>query len=254
MFPADLDSSTASTVAITDSTLRQPAVALATEQFPDRDNVRIVCWSISENTGPVSEIVVLETDAEGRAWPLWRSAMDSSYSPKIWFLPGTTLHGLAVALVERQTGAASSELDVVGKFNGHIARLQRFDGSEFEVRPLEGADFSSLIVHTDVSVLDVPEIYRWNGTRLVIDSAAHPDFYGRLLTEDRKSLPSDSAAIVLVNLARIAVLANDQEAARQILERARSAERSKGASANAETLRLISQALSAIRAKEKRVP
>jgi hypothetical protein len=227
-------------------------LAIATERFPQRDSVRIVCWSISENTGPVSEIVVLETDAEGRAWPLWRSAMDSSYSPKIRFLPGATLHGLAVALVERQTGAGSSQLDVIGKLNGHIGRLQRFDGSEFEVRPLDGADRSSLIVHTDVSVLDVPEIYRWNGARLVIDSAAHPDFYRELLSEDQREIPSDSAAIVFVNLARIAALAGDRAAAIQILENALSAESSKGAAAEAGTLRLIDRELRALRPQEKR--
>ena len=229
-------------------------VALATEHFPDRDNVRIVCWSIREDIGPVSEIVVFETDAEGRAWPLWHSAIDISYSPKIRFLPGATLHGLAVALVERQNGAASSELDVIGKFNGHIARLQRFEGSEFDIQPIQGATLPFLIVHNDVDVLDVPEIYRWNSVRFVRDSAAHPDFYRQILAEDRKTLPLDSAAIVLINLARIAVLASDQAAARQILEGARSSELSKGALANAETLRLVSQALGAILVKEHRVP
>jgi hypothetical protein len=228
------------------------SLAIATEHFPKHDSVRIVCWSILEDRGPASEIVVFETDAEGRARSLWHSAVDSSYSPRILFLPGITLHGLAVALVERQTGAASSELDVIGKFNGHIGRLQRFDGSEFDVRPLDGADHSSLIVHTDVSVLDVPEIYGWNGARLVIDSAAHPEFYRQLLIEDRKNLPSDSAAIVLVNLARIAVLAGDRVAAKQILDNALSAERSKGASADSEALRRIGRELRTLRAPERR--
>lgn len=201
-------------------------LTVVSKHFPERYAVQILCWSVhDEKTGPVSQIVVLQTDREGVAQALWQSPLDDSYSPKIQFLLGVALGGLPVALVERQTGAASSVLDVIGRFKGRIQRLQRFDGSDFDLRPLDGADRPSLIVHTDVNILDVPEIYRWVGARFIIDSAAHPDFYRQLLAEDRKTLPSDTAAIVLVNLARIAALADDRAAASQILDHALSAER-----------------------------
>ena len=157
-------------------------LTVVSKHFPERYAVQILCWSVhDEKTGPVSQIVVLQTDREGVAQALWQSPLDDSYSPKIQFLLGVALGGLPVALVERQTGAASSVLDVIGRFKGRIQRLQRFDGSDFDLRPLDGADRPSLIVHTDVNILDVPEIYRWVGARFIIDSAAHPDFYRQLL-------------------------------------------------------------------------
>jgi hypothetical protein len=90
-------------------------------------------------------------------------------------------------------------------------------------------------------------IYRWNGSRFVEDSKSHPDFYSRLLVQDKEKLPSDASGIVLVNLSRIAVLSGDLKDARAILADALSGEREKGSAADPETLRLISEKLHALK-------
>jgi hypothetical protein len=177
---------------------------------------------------------------------LWQSALDNSYSPKIRFIDEITAQGLSLALVERQTGAASSQLDVIGNATGRIARLLQLDGFKFDVEPLDGSKLPFIIAHTDASILDVPQIYRWNGSRFVEDSASHPDYYRKLLDEDRAALPENSSGVVLVNLARIALLSGDPAAAKTILTDALSKERGKGDAANQETLRLIAKALHAL--------
>lgn len=144
---------------------------------------------------------------------------------------------LPLALVERQTGAASSQLDVIGKAAGRIVRLLQIDGFKFDVVPLDESRLPFIIAHTDASVLDVPDIYRWNGDRFVEDSAAHSEYYRQRLGEDKNILPENSSGVVLVNLARIAILSGDETEAKTILTEALSRERSKGAQANAETLR-----------------
>ena len=216
-------------------------------RFPESEDIAIVCWSIPEpRAGFLSQISVVQTDAHGVARLLWQSALENSYSPKIRFIEEIMVQGLPLALVERQTGAASSQLDVIGKRDGRVARLLRLDGFEFDVEPLDGGKLPFLIAHTDASILDVPEIYRWNGSGMVEDSAAHPDYYRRLLDEDRAALPENASGVVLVNLARIAVLSGDRAAAKTILTGALSKERSKGNAANQETLRLIDKALRAL--------
>ena len=162
------------------------------------------------------------------------------------------MQGLPLALVERQTGAASSQLDIIGKAAGRVIRLLELDGFKFDVEQLDGDKLPSVVAHTDASILDVPEIYRWNGTRFVEDSASHPNYYRRLLAEDRDTLPENSSGVVLVNLARIAALSGDRNAAKTILTDALSRERSKGGAANEETLRLINKALHGLEQDSRR--
>ena len=215
--------------------------------FPGREGTTVLCWSIpEERAGYQSQIVVFQTDTEGAAKLLWQSPLDNSYAPQIRFMEKITAQGLPLALVERQTGAASSQLDVIGKVAGRIVRLLQIDGFKFDVEHLEGSKLPFIIAHTDASVLDVPDIYRWNGGRFVQDSAAHPDYYRQRLAEDKSALPDDSSGVVLVNLSRIAVLSGDRAEAKTILKDALSRERSKGDEANEETLRLIDKALRAL--------
>ncbi|MGB8525086.1 MAG: hypothetical protein WCD43_19140 [Candidatus Acidiferrales bacterium] len=181
---------------------------------------------------------------------MWQSPIDNSYAPQIRFIEEITAEGLPLALVERQTGAASSQLDVIGKAAGRIVRLLQIDGFKFDVAHLDGSKLPFIIAHTDASVLDVPDIYRWNGGRFVEDSAAHSDYYRQRLAEDKIALPEDSSGVVLVNLARIAVLSGDRVEAKAILADALSRERSKGGEANEETLRVINRALRALEASQ----
>jgi len=217
------------------------------QHFPAREDVSILCWSIpQEGTGPLSQIVVFDTDRQGTTRSLWQSALENSYSPQISFIPEIVVQGLPLALVERQTGAASSQLDVIGEAGGRVVRLLRIDGFRFDIKSLDGGKLPFIIAHRDASILDVPEIYRWNGSRFVEDSASHPDYYRQLLAEDRAKLPEDSSGVVLVNLSRIALLSGDRRGAKRILDDALSNERSRGAAANKETLRLITEALNAL--------
>jgi hypothetical protein len=215
--------------------------------FPGREDMAILCWSIPEERGGYqSQIVVFQTDTHGTAKFLWQSFLGNSYAPQIRFVEEITVQGLPLALVERQTGAASSQLDVIGKVAGRIVRLLQIDGFKFDVVHLGGSKLPFIIAHTDASVLDVPDIYRWTGRRFEEDSAAHSDYYRQCLAKDKSALPEDSSAVVLVNLARIAVLSGDRTEAKAILTDALSRERSKGDEANEETLRLINKALHAL--------
>jgi len=222
---------------------------VVSRHFPGREDTTILCWSIpEERAGYQSQIVVFQTDAQGTAKVLWQSPIDNSYAPQIRFIDEITVQGLPLALVERQTGAASSQVDVIGKAADRIVRLLQMDGFKFDVAHLDGSKLPFIIAHTDASVLDVPDIYRWNGGRFVEDSAAHSDYYRQRLTEDKRAIPEDSSGVVLVNLARIAVLSGDRTEAKAILTDALSRERNKGDEANEETLRLIHKALQTLEA------
>jgi hypothetical protein len=214
------------------------------QHFPGRQDVGILCWSIpEERAGYLSQIVVFETDKQGTTRLLWRSPLDNSYSPQIRFIPEIAVHGLPLALVERQTGAASTQLDVIGKAAGRVVRLLQIDGFRFDVQRLDGGKLPFIVAHGDASILDVPDIFRWNGSRFVEDSPSHPDYYRQLLAEDREKLPANASGVVLVNLSRIALLSGDRTGAKEILDGALSRERSRGDAANKETLRLITEAL-----------
>jgi len=223
------------------------------QRVPGQEDTVIVCWSIpDESTGSLSQIFVLQTGNDGSTRTLWQSALGNSYSPQIHFIEEIKVNGLALALVERQTGAASSQLDVIGRTAGRVERILEIDGFKFEVEHFGGDELPYVVAHTDASILDVPEIYKWNGTRFVEDSASHPDYYRRLLAEDKSSLSEDVSGIVLVNLSRIAVLSGDRTAAKTILTDALAKERSKGDAADEETRAIIIKALRAVVAS--RVP
>jgi hypothetical protein len=224
-------------------------------QFPQRGDLGIVRRSNPvEGAGFVSQIVVFQTNHNGSTRLLWESPLDNSYSPDIRFIPEITVEGLPLELVERKTGAASGELDVIGKAAGRVVRLTEIDGYEFEFTGLGGSEFPFIAAHRDASILDVPEIYRWNGSRFVEYSASHPDYYRELLAEDKKKMTTDTSAVVLVNLARIAMLSGGRAEARTILEAALTRERGRGDAANKETLRLISEALRSVARRHVAAP
>lgn len=208
--------------------------------FPEREDVQILCWSAPEKDGGfVSQIIVFQADKRGSATPLWQSHIENAYSPQIRFIPEIVSQGLPLVLVERQTGAASSQLDVIGKTTGHVGRLLQIDGFQFDVETLDGSKLPVIIAHRDASILDVPAIYRWSGDRFVDDSRIHRTFYQELLKHDKEKLPPDASAIVLLNLSKIAVLAGDLAEAKTILDNALSRERAKGSEASPEILKLI---------------
>ena len=217
---------------------------LVSRRFPHTEGLEILCWVIPEDgEGFVSQIIVFQAEREGPAKVLWQSTLDPAYSPKIRFLEEIMVSGVPIALVERQNGAATSQLDIIGSVAGRIERLLQIDGFQFDVEHLDGSELPFVIAHTDGNILDIPVIYRWNGDRFVEDSASHPGYYRRLLSEDKAKLPPNSSGVVLVNLSKIAALSGDRAQARTILNNALSREHSKGDAANKETLRLIREAL-----------
>ncbi len=138
------------------------------QSFPQRRDLGILCWSVpGQPNGYLSQIIVFETGRDGSSKTLWQSPLDNSYSPQIRFVPQIRIQGLPRALVERQTGAASSELDAIGKAAGHFAVLFHADGFKFDIAHLDGSKQPFIIVHSDASILDVPAIYRWNGNQFV---------------------------------------------------------------------------------------
>lgn len=216
------------------------AQSVVVQHFPQRDDVEILCWSVpEEGVGFISEIVVIQTTRKGISRLLWQSQLDNSYSPEIRFMPEISVEGLPLALVERKTGAASAELDVIGQAGGRVVRLDQIDGFQFDVVHLDSGKLPYVVAHRDASILDVPEIYRWNVDHFVEDSASHPDYFRRLLVEDRQKIAGDASGAVMVKLSRIAELSGDRTAARRILEDALRRERARGEAANKETLRLI---------------
>jgi hypothetical protein len=225
---------------------------VVSQHFPGRERVGVLCWSIpEEGVGTLSQIVVFETDRQGTTRVLWQSPLDNSYAPQIRFIPEIVAQGLPLSLVQRQTGASESQLDVIGKTAGRIGRLLQIDGFKFDVERLDDVKLPFIIAHMDASILDVPEIYRWNGTSFAKDSSSHPNYYRQLLADDKQKLPEDSSGAVLVNLSRIALLAGDRASAKELLDRALSRERSKGDAANQETLRLIAEALRSLERRSR---
>lgn len=216
---------------------------LVSGRFPDREDLAILCWSVPDADGYLSQILVFRNDGQGKARVLWESPLDYAYSPQIQFVRDITVEGVPLALVERQTGAASSHLDVIGKSAGRIARLLSIDGFKFDVQRLDGSKLPFIVAHVDASTLDVPTIYRWNGSRFVDDSASHPNFYKQLLADDKARLPEGSSGVVRVNLSRIALLSGDYREAKAILDQALSNEQSKGDESDPLTLQLINKAL-----------
>jgi hypothetical protein len=147
------------------------------QSFPKQANLHILCWSVpQEGAGYLSQVIVFQADVRGSAKLLWQSQLENAYSPQIRFIPEIIAQGTPLALVERQTGAASSQLDVVGKEAGRFVRLSQIDGFQFDIQNLGGAKLPVIVAHRDASILDVPAIYRWNGSRFVDDSKSHPDF------------------------------------------------------------------------------
>jgi hypothetical protein len=218
---------------------------LVFQRYPQRENLGVLCWSvfIGNGMGFLSQITVLQTDKRGEASVLWQSSLEPAYSPQIKFMPEITMEGLPLALVERQTGAGSWQLDVIGKAAGHIKPLLQLDGFQFDVEKLNGAELPVIIAHEDASILDVPEIYRWNGSGFVETSAAHPEYYRRVLAEDKAKLPPDMSGVVAVNLSRIAVLSGNPTEAKAILDAALLREQAKEDEADREAMKSITEAL-----------
>jgi hypothetical protein len=123
--------------------LGEPAESqiVISRHFPGREDTAILCWSIpEERAGYQSQIVVFQTDTQGTAKLLWQSPLDNSYAPQIRFIEEITVKGLPLALVERQTGAASSQLDIIGKAAGRVIRLLEIDGFKFDIEHFDGAN------------------------------------------------------------------------------------------------------------------
>ena len=220
---------------------------MVSRQFPGHPEIKILSWTVpAEELGYVSQVVVLRTAGPGAPVRLWQSSPDLSYRPKVSFLSEIAPHGVPLALVQRQTGAAAAELDVIGRANGHFGRLLQIDGFRFEVQRIGRDRMSSIVAHTDASLLDVPQIYSWSGSHFIDDSAGHPAYYRTLLAQDQKSLPHDTSPAVLLRLSRIAVLAGDPDAARKTLENALARERNRGKAADPDVVRSIMHALSAL--------
>lgn len=197
------------------------------ERFPEHAEFGVLCWTVpGGQSGSISQILILRTTAAGAPELLWQSALDSSYSPRVRFMPQIRVHGTSLAFVERQTGAGSFEVDIIGKSAAGFTRLFHADGFRFDLIPLDGSKLPVIIAHRDASILDVPRIYRWNGSRFVDDSFTHPSYYRKLLGEDRKAVPADASAPVLINLSRIALLAGEPTAARRLLREAHAKQRS----------------------------
>lgn len=189
------------------------AQELVSRQFPGHPEITILSWTVpAEELGYVSQIVVLRTAGPGAPVRLWQSSPDLSYGPKVSFLSEIAPHGVPLALVQRQTGAAAAELDVIGQANGRFGRLLQIDGFRFEVQRIGRDRMWSIVAHTDASLLDVPQIYSWSGSHFIDDSAGHPA-YSR-----PEIAPARHRPAVLLRLSRIAVLAGDSDAARKILE------------------------------------
>lgn len=225
-------------------TLTAEGQTIVSAGFPADPALRIVCWSVpDQNAGSLSQIVVLATSNRGGSKMLWQSGIDSSYSPGIRFISEFRTGNLEVGLVERQTGAGSSELDAVGKLGKQFIRLFHADGFQFDVKNLDPGRPAVLIVHRDPSLLDVPAIYRWSGRRFKDDSVSHPGYYQQLLIEDARTLPSDASPEVLLHLSQIAALAGDRTRASAILRSALSRERARGTDADPQTLQRIQEAL-----------
>lgn len=214
------------------------------QKFPRADGLELACWVVpEEGEGYLSQIVVFQVNDDGHARVLWQSGIDPAYSPQIRFVNEILVDGIPLALVERQNGVATSQLDLIGKMSGRFQRLAQIDGFKFEVERLDGSQLPFIIAHTDGNVLDIPVIYKWNGSRFVEDSTSHPAYYRQLLSEDKAKLPSDSRGVVLVNLSKIALFSGDRTEAKKILDDALLGERKKGDRANKETLRRITEAL-----------
>jgi hypothetical protein len=151
---------------------------IVSEHFPQRQDLTILCWSIPEQAdGYLSQVAVLQIDGRAMATLLWQSPLTYAYSPKIRFIKEIKTQDLPLALVERQTGATSSQLDVIGKRAGRVERLLELDGFKFDVAHLDGAKLPFIIAHSDANILDVPAIYRWNGVRFMEDSRSHAGYY-----------------------------------------------------------------------------
>ena len=217
---------------------------VVSESFPKATGLEIACWVVpEEGEGYLSQIVVFQVNNAGRARVLWQSDLDPAYSPQIRFAEEFSVNDVPIALVERQNGAATSQLDIIGKVSGRFQRLNRIDGFKFEVEHFDGSKQPLIIAHTDGNILDIPRIYKWNGSRFVEDSESHPAYYRQLLSEDKAKLPPDSSGIVSVNLSRIALLSGNSPEAKTILDKALSRERQKGDGENKETLRRVTEAL-----------
>ena len=199
-----------------------------------------MCWSVADQrTGYLSRIIVFTADGDGSSKTPWESPLDSSYSPQIHFVEEIRSQGLPLGLIQRQTGAASSELDAIGMVKGRFSVLFHADGFRCDVTHLDDSKRPFIVVHSDASILDVPAIYRWTGSGFADDCASHAAYYKKLLADDRQKLPAETSAPVLFSLSRVAVLAGDRAVAKSILEKALARERSKGREANPETLQRI---------------
>ena len=217
--------------------------SVVSQSFPKAEGLQLACWVVpDEGEGYFSQIVVFHVDDDGRAKILWQSELDRPTLQKFSLLKKSRLVVYLslwsnVKTVHRHHSRRSR------KDSGRFQRLAQINGFKFNVEHVDGSNLPLVIAHTDGNILDIPLIYRWTGSGFVDDSASHPTYYRRLLSEYKAELPSASSGIVMVNLSRIAILSGDRSEARKILENALSSERSKGNAANKETLRDITDAL-----------
>jgi hypothetical protein len=201
----------------------------AIQHFPGREDLGVLCWTVFDKDLPgyLSQIVILMYQKGMTPQVLWQSSLDQTYDPEIRFLPEIKSEGLPLVLVKEQIGAAYASMNVIAKVEGHFTQVSLIGGVEFEILPLEQDKPPFIIAHHKSTYFDVPDIYRWNGSRFALDNRAHPGFYRSLFEEDKNTQPIE-LSLQLQNLARIADLAGELGEARMLLLKALVMEEKKG--------------------------
>jgi hypothetical protein len=199
----------------------------------------------SSNWDPLSSIIVVRLDrTSGKPKLLWQSKEEQLYAPKIIVEKKLTYEGAPLVMVDRQSGAAWHNLDVIGwRDQRPVLVCTLKDVVGYELKSLAPGQAPVVVVFRKPYVTPLPEIYAWDGKQFVSATTKYPQYYEDVL---KKGFHFQDESVKPLEVAIMTTRAGYPEKAKKLLEDWLAAEKRRGPQADKYRINAIEQELKAL--------
>jgi hypothetical protein len=196
----------------------------------------------SPNWDPLSSIVVVRLDrTSGKPRLLWQSKEEQLYAPKIIVEKKLSYEGAPLVMVDRQSGAAWHNLDVIGWRDQRPVLVYTLkDMMGVELKSLAPGQAPVVVAYRKPYVTPLPEIYEWDGKKFVPATTKYPQYYEDVL---KKGFRFQDEEMKPLEVAIMTARAGYPEKAKKLLEELLAAEKSRGAQADQGRINAIEHTL-----------
>jgi hypothetical protein len=164
---------------------------------------KLVVWSRwaedeSASGESTSQIELVALGAGGKATRVWQSEkVEGLYEPRIKIVKDWRYRGHQVFLILRQKGAAWAVADPVWVEGEMVHSLPSVSCEYVEIGALGDRGKHQLICHERAvpQTLDIPEIYRWDGSSFAGCDGAYPQVYSKLADENQSLLTESNQGV-----------------------------------------------------------